>query len=77
MFISIVVFITGLMYNRLWIIGAFPKGNIATYAPELTWLIWGLALGLATFAYHQRAEGEMRLLVWIGSRVALTCICID
>ncbi|GGD81720.1 hypothetical protein [Paenibacillus nasutitermitis] len=57
-FISIVVFITGLMYNRLWIKGAFPEGNIATYAPELTWPIWGLALGLATLAYHLRRKGE-------------------
>ncbi|MCA4751094.1 hypothetical protein ACFCW7_23995 [Paenibacillus glucanolyticus] len=57
-FISIVVFITGLMYNRLWIKGAFPEGNIATYAPELTWPIWGLMLGLATFAYHLRRKGR-------------------
>lgn len=57
-FISIVVFISGVMYNRLWIKGAFPEGNIATYAPELTWPIWGLALGLATFAYHLRRKGK-------------------
>ncbi|MBD0383294.1 hypothetical protein [Paenibacillus sedimenti] len=57
-FISIVVVITGLMYNRLWLKGAFPEGNIATYAPELTWPIWGLALGAATLAYYLRRREQ-------------------
>ncbi len=56
--VAVLVTEAGLMYIRIALQGAFPAGNGATYAPELLWPIWGIALGVATRAYYLRRRGR-------------------
>ncbi len=56
--VAVLVTKAGLMYIRIALQGAFPAGNAATYAPELLWPIWGIALGVATRAYYLRRRGR-------------------
>lgn len=60
--ISVFVTSAGLMFLRLGLTGVFDEwfgpGNPATYAPELFWPIWGIALTAATLAYYYRRRGR-------------------
>lgn len=60
--VAILVTEAGLMFVRLTLNGTFDEefsgGNWATVGPELTWPVWGVALGLATLAYYFRRRGQ-------------------
>jgi hypothetical protein len=60
--IAILILETGIMYNRMALTGVwdedFRTGNWGTVLPEMTWPLWGLALGAATLAYHYRRRGR-------------------
>jgi hypothetical protein len=58
--VSVLVTVAGLMYVRLTLTGfwAGEGENWAAIAPELLWPVWGVALGAATLAYHQRRSGS-------------------
>jgi hypothetical protein len=60
--ISTLITSAGVMFIRLALTGVFEQffgpGNPATYAPELLWPLWGVALGMATLAYYYRRRGR-------------------
>jgi hypothetical protein len=60
--IAILIVETGIMYNRKALTGTwddeFRNGNWATVVPEMTWPVWGIALGAASLAYHYRRQGR-------------------
>ncbi len=67
--VAVLVTSAGLMFVRLAVTGAFEDGfgfigppgeSWAAIAPELLWPIWGVALGLASIAYHYRRRGQAR-----------------
>jgi hypothetical protein len=63
-FVAVIVTAAGLMFVRMGVAGTFNLGvhpvrfteNWAALWPELLWPIWGVALGLATLAYHSRTR---------------------
>lgn len=59
--IAILIVEAGIMYDRMALTGTwddeFRSGNWATVVPEMTWPLWGIALGAATLAYHYRRRG--------------------
>ncbi len=60
--VALLVTNAGLMFWRMTLSGGFLLGDIrltlendwAALAPELLWPVWGVALGVATFAYYRR-----------------------
>ncbi len=60
--VAILIVEAGIMYDRMALTGAwddeFRSGNWATVLPEMTWPLWGFALGAATLAYHYRRRGR-------------------
>jgi hypothetical protein len=54
--VAVVLIPAGLMNLRLPI----TAGTWAVTGPGILWTAWGVALGLATFAYHKRRQATCR-----------------
>ncbi|MFD6683519.1 NYN domain-containing protein [Micromonospora parva] len=54
--VAVTIIPAGLMF--LWTSEA--RGTWAMYVPSLFWTVWGVALGVATIAYHLRRRGACR-----------------
>ncbi|SPL98098.1 unnamed protein product [[Actinomadura] parvosata subsp. kistnae] len=58
--VSVIVFSGGLTFWRLRFANDLEWDMWATWAPSLTWPLWGAALAAATLAYHLRRRGTCR-----------------
>lgn len=63
-FISVIIFLTGLKVFppivMMMINGSITMKNWGEMVPTLSWLPWGLSLGLATLAYYLRRRGRCK-----------------
>ncbi|WP_157549954.1 NYN domain-containing protein [Nonomuraea candida] len=56
--VSLIVLSAGLTYWRLRMVHGFDDWDMwATWATSLVWPLWGIALAVATLAYHLRRRG--------------------
>jgi hypothetical protein len=67
--VAVIVTEAGLMFVRLALTGYWEgEGeNWAALAPELLWPVWGVSLGMATFAYYFRRRGQSRRITTMQS----------
>jgi hypothetical protein len=58
--VALLVTSAGLMALRWWVTGRIDltADNWGAFVPEFLWPVWGVALGVATLAYHLRRRGR-------------------
>ncbi|WP_173924543.1 hypothetical protein [Agromyces sp. Marseille-P2726] len=57
--VSLIVFGAGFSFVRIVAAGDLPlPEHLVTVGPQLLWPIWGVALAVATVAYHRRRTGR-------------------